>query len=212
MRARPPPAKLSPLARPWARGGQEARNAYGTNEAPPDRVSHARRDCSAAGKLNPKVPTMELKDWIAGYGAVTSTLALAWQYYTWSSSRAKIDLIAAATDHFFFNGRKMDGRFIAIEVTNRGRSPTVVRQVGFIIVPRGAVPADGMEYFHPNHAGTFMKLPADVPPAGQWKGFVNFAHMAAEVSGKDLWLNLEHTMGKAPVRQKLTLPASWTAD
>jgi len=41
-------AKLSPLVRPRARGGQEARNADGTNK-PRDRSSQARRDCSAAG-------------------------------------------------------------------------------------------------------------------------------------------------------------------
>lgn len=150
-------------------------------------------------------------DWAGWTGAITGSLALAWEIYTWWTSGPKLNLRVNGNMKICGPGIKDDRTYVSMRASNRGDRSSTITTVGMeyykgikgyfkYILQRKS---DQAFFLNPI---TRIQIPHELNPGSIWDGeIVQNEDIERMCNDGTLVIELYHSHEDKPVRRRLSL-------
>ncbi len=151
--------------------------------------------------------TIDLTGFLAIWGAVLSTIAIAWDVYKWRKSGPNLCMRVMA-DMKSYNLPQYEGKTLVVAVvTNRGDRPTTITHLGLAFydtwwkaILRKKASASGWVAI-PNPA---QPVPFELKPGAEWTGIVEQnTELEDQVRNGWAYVTIYHSHAKRPIRQRI---------
>lgn len=151
---------------------------------------------------------MDASTWAAWWGAVSGSLAVAWEVFRWSRSGPKLQVIATPNMQIITPGEGIDDTlYISVVVTNGGDSPTTITHFCACtyrnVFDRLRGKKDQLFIIN---SGPESPIPHKILVGERWSARI-LQQKAAELVGSSLfYIGVQHALASKPNHVRVKLP------